>query len=257
MARIFLLTVVDGVVGCEPLASLRVKGRFIGIEKGGLRNMLLEQLPESIASDLWSDLRTHATAALDKRNDRRLVARISAPHAALLSSHVGLVCFDGSVKLVRREDVLKGEADAMAHEPRRAIRAGFKLALQLERARLCFAGAHHVEAYQPLVERDMRILADGSNCDRETVKAFCAFVEAGADFLRWVWRYAIDAPLVRVAAMRANRTIRPAQFLEIFSGGFLGRESLRDLHERKIALGVLAARDWFLLPRHDRIMTES
>ena len=69
----------------------------------GLCDMLLEQLAQGVAGDLADDLRTHATAALDKRDDRRLVAGIPPSHAALLSPDIGLICFDGSVKLVGRE----------------------------------------------------------------------------------------------------------------------------------------------------------
>lgn len=68
----------------------------------------------------------------------------------------------------------------MAHEPSRSIGTDFKLALQLERTHLRLACAHHIETYEPLIERNMRIFADRSNCDGEAIKAFCAFVKPGA-----------------------------------------------------------------------------
>ena len=115
----------------------------------------------------------------------------------------------------------------MAHKPRRTVGADLKLPLQLERAHLRLAGAHHVEADQPFVERDMRVLADRADRHREALKAFGTLVEPGANFLLWIRSDLVDALLIRVAAMRANRAVRPAQLLEILASRFLGREPLR------------------------------
>ena len=103
----------------------------------------------------------------------------------------------------------------------------------------------------------MGILADCSNRYREAVKAFGTFVETGANFLLWVCRYPIDALFIRIAAVRANRPVRPSQLLKIVASRFLGREPLCDLHERKIALWVLTAGRGIVLVCHAGIMTES
>src|SRR5271165_2105925 len=257
MPSVFLNPMVHHIVRSETLSDLSVEEGFVRIQMRGFGDMVLEQFSQRVAGELLGDLRTYTATPLDKRDDSRLVARVPPPHAALFPSDVGLVCFDRSVKLVRRHDVLKGEADAVAHEPRRTIGADFKLALQLKCAYLCLAGAHHIETDQPLVEWDVRILADRPDCNCEAVKTFSTFVQASANFLRWVCCYLVDALLFRIAAMRADRSIWPAQLLEIVARGLLGREPLRNLHERKIALRVLAARRGVVLVCHDSIMTES
>src|SRR5438045_3616201 len=97
-------------------------------------------------------MRAHAAIALDKRNHWDFVSRVTASHSMLHAADIGFVSLNDPAQFVGRHNVLKGKANSMAHEPCGAIGTDLKLALQLERAHLRVARAHHVEGDQPLVE---------------------------------------------------------------------------------------------------------
>lgn len=74
---------------------------------------------------------------------------------------------------------------------------------------------------QPFVQRNMRPLIERSHGRSEGLLTGAALVEAGAGALPFKLR-----SLANGAAVRANRTIGPAQFLEMGAGRIFVRESL-------------------------------
>lgn len=78
---------------------------------------------------------------------------------------------------------------------------------------------HEMRCQQPLVQRNVRLLVNCPHGRRERLAARSALVQAGARALALHLRsFANDA------AMEADRTIRPAEFLEMLTGGFFVRK---------------------------------
>ena len=98
---------------------------------GGQADMRLEQPVERRAGDLLDHGRAHSAAALDQGDDRRLVADVAAPEAALLAADVRFVGLYGAVQHAAstRQNLFEREADALAEEQRRPIGADLKLPL--------------------------------------------------------------------------------------------------------------------------------
>jgi hypothetical protein len=86
------------------------------------------------------------------------------------------------------------------------------------RADAFLAGGHQMCGKQPFVQRNMRFLIERAHDCRERLLAGAAFIEARAR------AFAMQLGcFVYSAAMRANRTIRPAHFFEMRAGGvFIG-----------------------------------
>src|ERR687887_1650950 len=106
--------------------------------------------------------------------------------------------------------------DAMRHEPRRLV-AHFKDALELSRADRLLRAAEQIDRLQPLVHPDVAVLEDGANANRELPAARSALFETGA-------RLAKVVNLVAVAAMRADRSMRPQHRFQFGnSGGFIAK----------------------------------
>src|SRR5690242_1758353 len=102
-------------------------------------DVLVEKLADQMAGHNVRRNRADAPASLNSGNDNRFVfhcvvtasARQAVPFTAPLAADVCLVSLNGSLKQVRRENVLKGKPNAVAHEPRGAVRADLQLPLKL------------------------------------------------------------------------------------------------------------------------------
>ena len=80
-----------------------------------------------------------------------------------------------------------------------------------------FAGAHEMRGKKPLMHRNMRTLVNGANRCGKLLHAFPTTVKAMAGSFANDWIGRID-----YAAVRANRTIWPADGFEMFpSCGFV------------------------------------
>ena len=71
------------------------------------------------------------------------------------------------------------------------------------------------------MQRQMRGLKDGSHAHGEGLAAFVALVEAKAGGLAL---HLANAFAIGIAAMRANRALRPKTALDISKSGFFGLE---------------------------------
>ena len=122
----------------------------------------------------------------------------------------------------------------MHHEKRRAIAAESEHPLNLERVDALFGTAKEIPSNQPFSERDVRILENCSNRDRELLFALGTLPQPRADFGHRTRFDLPDACLICVFAMRANNAIRPADFLKICTRALIGCKARLNLIERKI-----------------------
>src|SRR5260370_41614531 len=83
------------------------------------------------------------------------------------------------------------------------------------------AGGHQMCSEKPFVQRDMAALVERAHGRREGLLTGAALVEAGAGALALKLR-----SLVYRAAMRADRTIGPAQGFKVLAGGGFVGENL-------------------------------
>ena len=104
----------------------------------------------------------------------------------------------------------------MGKKPRRLI-SDAEHTVKLMCAHAFFGSPQEMHGKKPLVKRDFRILHNRSNGDGELFAAGIALVKARAMRLPLQCR---DIARIAVAAMRANRTVRPALRLQIFAGFF-------------------------------------
>ena len=79
-----------------------------------------------------------------------------------------------------------------------------------------FAGAEQVRRKQPFMKRDVRTFVDSADCCSKWLLACPALVQASARALALKFRR-----LIKDSTMRANRTVWPADLLEMRSCGVL------------------------------------
>ena len=99
----------------------------------------------------------------------------------------------------------------MRHKPSGFV-SDAKRAMQLMSAKALLAAAEETEGQQPLIESDFAVLEDRADSHREGFGALVALVDAGAGGLALELR---DAISVIIAAMRADRTVRPMQRFKV------------------------------------------
>ena len=89
--------------------------------------------------------------------------------------------------------------------------------MQLVRAHALLRSCEQVRGEKPLVQRDMRALVNRSHGHAKGLLALVALEHAGTGALALELH---DALGVRVAAMRAGRTIGPLKGLKVLTGCF-------------------------------------
>jgi len=173
--------------------------------------------------------RANRTVTLHQRYNGCLPDRTTALVGALvcvfigfLAANVGLVDLDYlalSAKSAFGQCLAHSLADTVSHEPSGTIRAEAKHPPQLVSRNPLLAGAKQVRCEQPLVQRDMRALIDGTDRRGKRLLAVPAFVDArpGAFALQF-------GRVADHATMRAFGAVRPAQRLEMSPRGFLVSE---------------------------------
>jgi len=103
----------------------------------------------------------------------------------------------------------------MGQEPRRLVGRA-EHAGELVRAHALLARAHQMERHDPLVERKMAALHHSADRDREGPPASIALEQAGPMAL------ALQAlHVVNLAAVRAERAVRPADTFQVSPGGIV------------------------------------
>src|SRR5579884_203370 len=150
----------------------------------------------------------------------------AAPRSAALGAgaDVGFIDLDHSGQYRADVAVLHRLTDAVEHEPRRAIGAGFlvvpKLAVELVSTHALLAANDEEDCPYPLVQWDMAVLEDGADRRRELPLARATLVQLAGPQLGAV-QHAIEAVGLRSAALRADGAVRPAHRLQEIAGFFL------------------------------------
>ncbi len=219
---VFVRRMIDGVVAGEFRADCGIDRAFIGHERALFVRMLVEDFLDLLAGDVGDVERTGAAIAFNEGNDGFLGRGLVIGSVLRLAADVAFIGFNDLIlsaerAFARLEATAHRFANAMRHEPRRAVRAEAKIAEKLMRAHALLAGAKQMRGEQPLVHGDMRALEDRSHSGRELLATLMATVKAMA---RGFGNNRVGG--VHNSAMRANRTIRPADDFKVLpSGGFV------------------------------------
>ena len=224
----------DGVTDRFMLPLDAPVGRsVIGVDRGIFLGVFLDEILQrlgiGLGNDLGADLvRVPVLHADDRRLTDRAPARarqflpLGVAHVLPLAAHVGLVDLHRAVKGLFVAIFAPRLADAMQHEPRRALRDA-NIPMQLHAGDGLEGRDAQVDRDGPLAQRDVRPRHRRAGADGEVGAAALAPVghRLGVrDFLR-----------LGAAALRAVATIFPNDRLEPLCGGFLGREHVHQLHD--------------------------
>ena len=210
---------INRVVVREVVAEFAVDIRFIGHDVQLAVDVRFDDRDNLLLGRAIDVERTGRTAALDKGQDRVLVARAGARLCnALFAADVGLVNLNDAACAAhgRKAAVPHRLADAMAHEP-----SGFQVnaegPVKLVSRDAFLRRAHKVNRLKPKMHRRMAVLEDSSNLNCELLPAGVTLMNANTG------RIAAHPRNARgFTAMRANRTVRPkARFNPCIGGGFI------------------------------------
>jgi hypothetical protein len=196
--------------------------RLIGHEAAILVNVAADHRADyAMVEDKGADV----TAALHEAQDDGV--RPFAAGAATGLARIGdggFVGFHGLASAAHGASCagVHGEADAVAKVPS-GFHAATEHPLKLAGRHAFLAGAQQMDGLQPQPQRQMAILENGADPHGERLPAGVAFAQARPGGLA---SEAADALLINVAAMRANRTIRPKLAFDIFERGVLAVEAV-------------------------------
>ena len=227
-ARIFATAVIDRTVAQELFANPAVVAGAIGIEVA-IPVSSFERAGDLFHSQIVDMDGPSTPAPFDKRDYLHLVAPAIAALPALAAGELvvllppeGFVGFNGHSAATdgREAIVFHRFADAMAKEPC-GFHAALKHTLDLAGADALLAGAKQVDHLQPQMQRQMRGLKDGPHAHGEWLAAVIALVEAHAGGCA---SHLADARSISVAAVRADRTVRPKLRFDIGESAFFGLE---------------------------------
>ena len=213
-AHVLFRAMIDALVIREVLTDLRVLSRLIRHQGRGVRYVFGKLLPERPARNVIDVERADLSATLDKGEHRFLVTMSATNLSPRLAPDEGFVSFDHATAdpqdPTRRVHCF---AQAVGHEPGRFV-LDPKRALQLVAAAPLLTRTDQVDRLHPLVQRDLAALKDCTNGYRELFAAILALVYARA--VRLAVQYIVI--LAHAAAVRANRTIRPADSFKVLAG---------------------------------------
>jgi hypothetical protein len=165
--------------------------------------------------------RADFAAAFNKRKRCHLVSIASLRFLAALLADEGFVDLNNAASAAQGRKAVRahGFAQAVRHEPSRLI-GDFQNAVKLMAADALLGTAQKVRRLKPLVQRDMRGLENRADANRELLPASAAFLQPVTDNTFGVLLARLGAnalenvDLICVAAMRANRAVRPKQSLK-------------------------------------------
>jgi hypothetical protein len=221
--NVFAVGVVDGAMRSEVVADIGVNLGLVGHQDAIERNVARHGAAQGVGANSREVERPYSAVTLDEGNNRLLFGNRQESLGASLAAHISFVDFDGLARAAHRRGekatlIFHGLPNAMGEEPS-GFHAAFEHALNLPGADSLLAGAHEMDDLQPKMQRQMAVLKDGPHPDGEGLLAGVAFPKAKAGGLALK---AADLLSIRVAAMRADRTIGPKHRLDMIeSGGFI------------------------------------
>src|ERR1017187_2140375 len=213
-ARPFVLRVVNRFV----LISLtHVDGRAIGNEAAAVVKMLDQMVTNVLVLQVH---RPNIAATLYQgQHDFAAFGVQGAVVAGLRrAGQKGFIGLNRHVRAANRTSIGRRrhrQPNPMAHEPC-GLHAAAEHPLKLTRADAFLAGAHQVNRLKPMGHRRVAVLENGANLDRKLLAAVIALAQASP---RGLASQFADAGLIAVAAVRANRTVRPQPSLNVGVGG--------------------------------------
>lgn len=219
LADVLASGVLDLLVAGELGANLGVEAALVGDERGLAVGVGDDDLADVLGGrGLDGEGAGRAGRGIDQSDNLLQVAvALLVALGALGPGDVGLICLHLPALVAAhrgRGIVAHGLADAVGHEPRGLV-GHAEHAVQLVRRHAGLGGRHQVAGEHPLVERDLGALEDGADRDGELLAALSALVQALAVGLALKGAY---LGRVGVAAMGADRAVRPAERLQVLAG---------------------------------------
>jgi hypothetical protein len=221
--------VIDRPVAMELATDAGVNAAFVGHQIRRRQDVRKDQRTKLLGGHLGNMEAANVAVALDQRHDRLLGARGAKRAVLSLSADIGFIGFHDLVRTAERGRVRRGHggADTVAHEPRGFVRYAERTA-HLMRAHALLGRRHKTEREQPLIERNLAVLEDRTDRNREGFGAVVALMDAGTGRLTCQL-----GDLVHAATMRADRTIGPMQRLKVFAGCVgVGEDRVAKVHGR-------------------------
>lgn len=178
------------------------------------------------------------SATLDKRQNLELVSAASVLlGVVVILAPKRLIGLNRTTAAHQAAAVLHSLADSVSHEPSRLV-LDAQAAVELVRTDTLLAGTHQMDRQQPLVQRNAGPMEHGIYRNRELLAAtlVTALVEAWTDFPARARLDRVNA--LHRATMDAHRAIRPADGLDVLTGGFF----VCELRSGQIAHGYCLGR---------------
>jgi hypothetical protein len=194
--------------------------------------------------------RAGATLALDKGQDSVLVVRPSAPNLnAFLASDKSLIDLDNLSAPAHWAKLAIAHcfANAVPKKPS-GLHAARKHALDLVGRDALLTSAHKVDNLKPEMQRQVRGLENRPHAHGKRLSAFLAVVKTLASSISDRLRNTLA---IAIAAMRANRAVRPKQRFDVRKGGVFVLEAV--LGKNGMSHGAIS---YGLIPTMDAVLCQ-
>ena len=215
--------VVHGVVTEKETTYSSVAGRFIGHKLSADFDVIQYRTLQALFIGVRDGISDGPTAALPESDNGSLAHRtatgaefLGLMFIGLFATEKGFVSFDDTLQLFKFSTARLTEP--MKHEPCRFL-LNADLFGDLHRTDSLTGGDEQIHGIEPLVERDVRPLEDGSRADGEIKLALIAAVKASL----------AGRDAILTGASWARNTFRPKTTLKVDAGGFLVWEHLEKL----------------------------
>ena len=164
--------VVDRFVACIVIGDPQVRLEFVGIDGFGfVLDGAGDEVMEGALRYVWDAFEANPTLALDGAGDDGLVARVAAPLALYFAADERFIHLDNpNQRRATQRVVTHGLADTVTEIPRRA-EGNAERAPHLAGRYAFFGLAHQVDGEEPLSERQVGIVHDGTARYGELVAA--------------------------------------------------------------------------------------
>ncbi len=205
-----------------------VLSRVIGHKVGIGVNMVFKIGFQGLGAHAGNVKGTDLAATLHQGKDSVFMPVSLALLCSGLSAYKGFIGLDRTLPAKHPSTEIIGPhgfPDSVGHKPGGLV-GHAKHPMKLMRTYPLLAGGHKAKGVKPFVQFDMGILKDCAYGHSERLAATIALIKAGP--MAFAFKF---FDLLRFAAMRAYRAIRPAQFFKVLSGGgFIGENWVGEVY---------------------------
>lgn len=222
-ANLLVKPMGDALMVVTLRSQAAVGNQFVGVNRGALLNVFLDDRMKRLTLYIGDDLRHHIPATLEHSHHNRFAKRGATTRTGAVPANNRLINFDLPKQGPLPVNIGNVPADMVRHTPRGLV-GNAKLTLQFLRGNAMPGSGEQIDRVEPQLQRRAAVFKRRAHSRMKMMAAPLAGVGA----------FGLDAIPVRPAsAFRADMPLTKASLEKMLDAGFVGGELGEELADRQ------------------------